>query len=55
VLTFNYDLVPDRLATDSNLHVLAPNEEPEPGLVNVIKLHGSVNWRRTGETKPAEI
>jgi hypothetical protein len=55
VLTFNYDLVPDRLASGSKLRVLAPSEAPQPGFVNVIKLHGSVNWRRAGETRPSEI
>jgi hypothetical protein len=46
IITFNYDLVPEKLADKTNLHVLLPGEELAPGNVApVLKLHGSVNWK----------
>ena len=59
VISFNYDLVLDRLSSDrhSKIRVLMPNEcieahdrwEVPPAVVPVLKLHGSVDWVENGE------
>ncbi len=56
VITFNYDLVPERLAkwvahttpgSEDKFEFLCPPRECcVPGRVNVLKLHGSTNWRQ---------
>jgi hypothetical protein len=65
VITFNYDLVIEKLAeavratTGEKFRV--PTSVPEgmtfPGMVTVLKLHGSVNWRMTagGNAKPEVV
>jgi SIR2-like protein len=54
VITFNYDLVVERLGKNPKLHpgnkfnvLLPPANSFPPDHVTVLKLHGSVNWRRT--------
>jgi hypothetical protein len=50
VITFNYDLVIERLATKvpSRFYFLGPNEDPGAAskAVPVLKLHGSIDWLR---------
>ena len=52
IITFNYDTLLERLGADSKqgkhikFDVLRPGDEPEPGVPPVLKLHGSLNWRR---------
>jgi hypothetical protein len=43
VITFNYDLLPDKLG---GLNVLLPNAKGTQTGVRVLKLHGSVDWKR---------
>jgi hypothetical protein len=60
IVTFNYDRVPERLRgyikhehRTTNLAVLLPSEDPNSQQLSaqarVLKLHGSVDWRRTEE------
>ena len=45
VVSFNYDLVPDRLSKFAPaLQVLVPGEEYSRDKVLVLKLHGSIDW-----------
>jgi hypothetical protein len=56
IITFNYDLLVERLLEEgpkqtpnvetARIEVLGPSEEPNPDCAPVLKLHGSVNWRR---------
>jgi hypothetical protein len=54
IITFNYDPVLEKLGKDDGrLHFMVPGpdlkpSERETGLVDVYKLHGSVNWKRDG-------
>jgi hypothetical protein len=58
VITFNYDLVLEKLAAKeaSRLYVLGPNEDPGAArkAVPVLKLHGSINWLRLQAGNHAE-
>jgi hypothetical protein len=51
VITFNYDLVPEILASvGGRLEIALPGHERRDALkCPVFKLHGSVNWKRDGE------
>jgi hypothetical protein len=62
VITFNYDLVLDRLADESRskLKILLPSDCPQnpgdrtqmpPDAVPVLKLHGSVDWKKNDARK----
>jgi hypothetical protein len=57
IITFNYDLVVERLLAEGpnqqpnvptgRIQLLGPGVEAEPDCAPVLKLHGSVDWRRT--------
>jgi hypothetical protein len=49
VVSFNYDQVIERIADESGASVLLPHEADQRGArPRVLKLHGSVTWRREG-------
>jgi hypothetical protein len=56
IITFNYDPVLEKLSGEyRRLRVLIPGSDckrstRETGETDVLKLHGSVNWRRDGKT-----
>ncbi|MCM2333470.1 MAG: SIR2 family protein [Anaeromyxobacteraceae bacterium] len=54
VVTFNYDLVLEKLgaANGGKLSVAVPGQVRPMG-VDVLKLHGSVDWEVTGDASPA--
>src|SRR5712664_19440 len=48
IITFNYDLVPEKISEKTKkLVALLPNEKPSGQCPPVLKLHGSVDWMRT--------
>lgn len=48
VITFNYDLVPEQLG----LMPLLPGDKPNPEGVQLLKLHGSLDWLRGDSSQP---
>jgi hypothetical protein len=54
VVTFNYDLVLERLAErqPKKIHVVLPREKVGEGPTRVYKLHGSVDWKRIEGSPP---
>ncbi len=53
VITFNYDLVMEAAASaielPNRLRIVTPHDQDfPPGKVTVLKLHGSVDWRKSG-------
>jgi hypothetical protein len=61
VVTFNYDRVLELMIHDAEvarsgavrMQVVLPHEDPRPGYAPVLKLHGSVDWRRSDD--PAAV
>lgn len=51
IVTFNYDLVLERLNAKYDKFSIAPRGIGPTGKITVYKLHGSVNWRWTEERK----
>jgi SIR2-like domain len=58
VISFNYDLVPERalrlsagpkVTFSPKIYCLNPDETPPPELPKLLKLHGSVNWTIDGK------
>ena len=59
IITFNYDLLVETLQAEAATqeittvapHILKPEADtPWPKVANVLKLHGSVDWKRTAES-----
>jgi len=57
VITFNYDRVLETAQghTDAALHVVTPGEGMAADKANVLKLHGSVDWRRLEVSGTGEV
>lgn len=58
ILTFNYDLVPDRLRQNGGkLYICLPRTPPNHllGEAKVLKLHGSVNWGVTEQSGKSNL
>jgi hypothetical protein len=54
VITFNYDMVLEKLcAAGVGQFSVALPRQAQPGGVEVLKLHGSVDWSLSGGTSPA--
>ncbi|WP_130013913.1 SIR2 family protein [Serinicoccus sediminis] len=64
ILTLNYDLVLETLARDSKVNLVTGIENWQPGTplsfsledarINLLKMHGSLNWQNEGAGSPTE-
>lgn len=64
VISFNYDRVVDVAAETAHVEIgtILPSPSPNrsqsftiPGCVNVLKLHGSVNWKKSGSGRGYQV